>query len=198
MRSIRVPVVVLFGAGLAAWVTLYPIELTANLGVVRIALEDDCDTNDPAWDNADGTEGCGVKGGTVTRAEFGFFSAQTPGTPPGPPAGTPLAAAVIGHPSWRNDPGYVAVEAGQRLRVKNEGGRGHTFTEVASFGGGFVPPLRFGLTPAPACLAIAADPTQILAPGDGAEVSGLAPGNHQFMCCIHSWMRTVVKVNAVE
>jgi plastocyanin len=198
MRSVRVPVVVLFGAGLAAWATLYPIELAANRGVVRIALEDDCDTNDLAWDNADGSEGCALRGGTVTRAEFNFFSVLTAGMPPGPPAGTPLAAAVIGHPSWRFDPGYVAVEAGQRLRVRNEGGRGHTFTEVASFGGGFVPPLRFGLTPAPACLAIAMDPTQVLAPGSGSEVSGLAPGTHQFQCCIHSWMRTVVKVQASE
>ena len=197
MRSIRVPVVVLFGAVLAAWVTLNPIELTANRGVVRIALEDDCDTNDPTWDNA-GVEGCEIKHGTVTRAEFNFFSVQTPGMPPGPPAGTPLAAAVIGHPSWRFDPGYVAAGAGQRLRIRNEGGRGHTFTEVASFGGGFVPALRFGLTPAPNCLAIAADPTQVLAPGDGTEVSGLTPGTHQFQCCIHSWMRTLVKVQADE
>jgi plastocyanin len=196
MRNIRVLAFLLLGAGFALWAALSPTQVDANNGVVRIALEDDCDTNDPAWDNADGSEGCVLRGGTVTRAEFNFFSVQTPGTPPGPPAGTPLAAAVIGHPSWRFDPGYVAVEAGQRLRVKNEGGRGHTFTEVASFGGGFVPPLRFGLTPAPACLAIATDPTQVLAPGDRAEVSGLTPGTHQFQCCIHSWMRTVVKVSA--
>jgi plastocyanin len=194
MRNVRVLVVLLLAAGFAMWTALSPIQVDANNGVVRIALEDDCDTNDLAWDNADGSEGCVLKGGTVTRAEFNFFSVLTPGTPPGPPAGTPLAAAVIGHPSWRFDPGYVAVDAGQRLRVKNEGGRGHTFTEVASFGGGFVPPLRFGLTPAPACLAIAADPTQVLAPGARTEVSGLAPGTHQFQCCIHSWMRTVVKV----
>jgi plastocyanin len=193
MRSVRIPVVLLVGVGLMAWVALHPIDVAANRGVVRIALEDDCDTNDTAWDGADGSEGCGIKGGTVTRAEFNLFSVLTPGPPPGVP-GTPLAAAVIGHPSWRNDPGYLTIGAGERLRVRNEGGRGHTFTEVDSFGGGFVPPLRFGLTPAPKCLAIAADPTQILAPGGKTEVSGLAPGLHQFQCCIHSWMRTLVKV----
>jgi plastocyanin len=201
MRSVRVPAVLLVGLGIA-WAVSYPIEVAANRGVVRIALEDDCDTTDTAWDNA-GVEGCELKHGTVTRAEFNLFSVLTPGTgtPPGPPtapAGTPLAAAVIGHPSWRFDPGYVAIEAGQRLRVKNEGGRGHTFTEVASFGGGFIPPLRFGLTPAPNCLAIAADPTQVLAPGSRIDVSELTPGNHQFMCCIHSWMRTLVKVEAKD
>jgi hypothetical protein len=196
MRNVRVFVFLLLGAGFALWTALSPTQVDANNRVVRIALEDDCDTNDPAWDNADGSEGCVLKRGTVTRAEFNFFSVLTPGTPPGPPPGTPLAAAVIGHPSWRFDPGYLAVEAGQRLRVRNEGGRGHTFTEVASFGGGFVPPLRFGLAPAPACLAIASDPTQVLAPGARTDVSELAPGIHQFQCCIHSWMRTVVKVSA--
>lgn len=197
MRSIRVLVVVLIGVGVASWAAYSPIQANPNNGVVKIALEDDCDTNDPTWD-ANGVEGCELKHGSVTRAEFNFFSVQTPGTPPTAPAGTPLAAAVIGHPSWRNDPGYIEIEAGQRLRVKNEGGRGHTFTEVASFGGGFVPPLRFGLTPAQACLDIAADPTQIVAPGNRIEVDGLGPGTHQFQCCIHSWMRTVVKVKAAE
>ena len=31
------------------------------------------------------------------------------------------------------------------IKVTNRGGRGHTFTEVAEFGGGRVPPLNVGL-----------------------------------------------------
>jgi plastocyanin len=164
-------------------------------------LEDDCDTNDATWDNADGTEGCQLRKGTVTRAEFMFYSFWTPAvgmTPPGPPPGTPLARAVIGHPSWRNDPGYLVVEAGERLRVLNGGGRGHTFTPVVDYGGGFVPPLSFGLTQAPECAAIAADPTKVVAPGSRVLVTDLAPGDHKFQCCIHPWMRTLVTVEEKE
>jgi hypothetical protein len=41
---------------------------------------------------------------------------------------SPLAAAVIGHQAWRNDPPYLEVKAGDDVRVKNLGGRPHTFT----------------------------------------------------------------------
>jgi plastocyanin len=114
--------------------------------------------------------------------------------PPTAPAATPLASAVIGHPSWRIDPGYLLLAPGDDLKVINAGGRGHTFTEVASFGGGFVPALRFGLAQAPECAAIAADPTKVVAAGGRTDVTGLAAGLHQFQCCIHPWMRALVKV----
>jgi hypothetical protein len=33
-------------------------------------------------------------------------------------------------------------------------------------------------------------------PGGGKSVvEGLAPGDHKFQCCIHPWMRTLVKVS---
>jgi hypothetical protein len=199
MMKLRVPLFLLLAIGLIGSAA-GPIGAAAEherRRVERIFLEDDCDTDDPAWDNADGSEGCFLKRGTVTRAEFNFYSLwrpPTPTAPAGPPQGTPLANAVIGHPSWRNDPSYLVVTEGTRLRVQNEGGRGHTFTEVASFGGGFVPPISFGLAPAPACLNIASDPTQIIAPGDRTSVSDLTTGTKHFQCCIHPWMRTLVKV----
>jgi len=31
-------------------------------------------------------------------------------------------------------------------------------------------------------------------PGGKAEVGTLAEGNHHFQCCIHPWMRAVIKV----
>ena len=202
MRNVRIPVLLVLAAAAIAWAAARPTELAAEhgrRGFERILLEDDCDTTDPTWDNADGSEGCELKKGTVTRAAFMFYSFWTPPTattPAGPPAGTPLARAVIGHPSWRNDPGYLAVEAGQRLRVLNAGGRGHTFTPVENFGGGFVPPLSFGLTQAPECAAIASDPSQVIAPGSRAIVTDLTAGDHRFQCCIHPWMRTLVKVES--
>jgi len=91
--------------------------------------------------------------------------------------------------AWRNDPSYLKIETDEDVRVKHRGGRIHTFTEVENFGGGRVPPLNQGLTMAPEC-ATAVD----IAPGAGVSVSGLPAGNHRFQCCIHPWMRAIVKV----
>ena len=77
--------------------------------------------------------------------------------------------------------------------MSNRGGRAHTFTEVADFGGGFVPPLNGALITAPEC----ANPgTLTFVPCGGSEtVTGLDAGLHKFQCCIHPWMRGAVKVN---
>src|SRR5262249_13717010 len=50
---------------------------------------------------------------------------------------SPLAQNIVGHPAWNFQPGYISVRAGQRVKATNTGGEGHTFTEVAEFGGGF-------------------------------------------------------------
>jgi plastocyanin len=147
----------------------------------RIAIRDDCDPSDPTWADVGG---CTLRRGDVSRAEF--FGEND----------SPLAAAVVGHQAWRNDPSYLKIRQGTTVRVRNRGGRPHTFTEVAAFGGGKVPPppgasLNEGLTTAPEC------PGSLdLAPGDSIRLSGLAVGNHRFMCCIHPWMRALIKVKA--
>lgn len=142
----------------------------------KVLIRDDCDPEDPAWTP---TGGCTLEDGDVTFAEFiGELS-------------SPLSLSVIGHQAWRNDPPYLKVEEGEDVEVRNKGGRSHTFTEVANFGGGRIPPLNQGLIPAPEC---AAAPT--LPPGAETEVSGLSPGNHRFQCCLHPWMRMLVKVEA--
>src|SRR5690242_11705213 len=112
---------------------------------------------------------------------------------------SPLAANVIGHPAWNIAPGYISISAGQTVRVTNAGGEGHTFTEVAAFGGGFVPPLngvgaagKVPLTPAAAC--VPPPGTTIVGPGNTVEIKGLSSGVHTFQCCIHPWMRAVVTV----
>jgi len=139
--------------------------------------------------NADwGPNGCLRDEGEVTRAEFAAANAN----------GYP------GHPSWRIVPPYTADQSQEAIRVENTGGRGHTFTEVARFGGGFVAPLNPSTAAlAPECAIRNADGTlrpapqaqaSMLAPGAELRVEGLAPGTHNFQCCIHPWMRTTVKV----
>jgi hypothetical protein len=142
----------------------------------NIAIRDDCDPRDPGWTP---TGGCLLRRGDVTFAEF---NAEM---------NSPLAASVVGHQAWRNDPSYVEIKEGKTVRVRNEGGRIHTFTEVAAFGGGKVPSpaLNKGLVTAPEC------PTSTdIPPGGSAVISGLAVGNHRFQCCIHPWMRALIKV----
>jgi hypothetical protein len=146
----------------------------------KVVVYDDCDPTDESWDE---TGGCTLDGGKVTEAEFSLllFSPLGDGT-------------VIGHPAWRMEPSYLRLKPDGRLIAENEGGRTHTFTEVASFGGGFVPPLNGPLlVMAPECAT--ATPIQ---PGEEQEFEDLAPGNHLFQCCIHPWMRFLVKVNAGE
>jgi hypothetical protein len=146
-------------------------------GRSHIAIRDDCDPRDPAWIP---TGGCLLRRGDVTLAEFNEE------------ASSPLAVSVVGHQAWRNDPSYLEITTRGRVRVRNEGGRVHTFTEVAEFGGGKVPSplLNQGLTPAPECAA-----SVDIAPGRTMEISRLDARNHRFQCCIHPWMRALVKVH---
>jgi plastocyanin len=144
----------------------------------RVAMRDDCDPTDPGWAQIGG---CERAHGDVSRAEF----AAENGFP------VSLSLSVIGHQAWRNDPPYLEIKEGERVRVTNEGGRVHTYTRVAQFGGGKAanPSFNKGLVTAPEC------PGSLdVAPGDGIVLEGLAVGNHRFMCCIHPWMRGLIKV----
>lgn len=140
----------------------------------KIAIRDDCDPNDPGWAP---TGGCLLPRGDVSFAEFNAELVS------------PLALSVVGHQAWRMDPSYAETFSGRTIRVSNEGGRTHTFTEVAHFGGGKVPPLSTGLITAPECPASINIP-----PGGRMTLSNLSPGNHHFQCCIHPWMRALIKV----
>ena len=144
----------------------------------KIAAVDYCDPDDAAWAP---TGGCLLKEGDVTLAEFNSLLTSM------------FSPAVVGHPGWAFEPSFVEVAPDEKLRVRNEGGRMHTFTEVAAFGGGFVPPLSIGLLQAPECAAAANGPT-VLPAGEQLELRGLAEGNHLFQCCIHPWMRAMVRV----
>ena len=143
-----------------------------------VKLLDDCDPTDPNWAP---TGGCTRKKGDVTNAEGNAELLS------------PLADAVIGHQAWRNDPTYLKIGIDETVKVKNAGGRLHTFTKVANFGAGRIPNpnLNFGLDPAPECLQPS---TTDVEPGDTLKVKGLSLGNHRFQCCLHPWMRTLIKV----
>ena len=65
-----------------------------------------------------------------------------------------------------------------------------TRSRGAEFGAG-VPPLSMGLAPTHEC------PAPVLIGPDGrAEVNDadLKLGSNRFMCCVHPWMRAVIKV----
>jgi hypothetical protein len=147
----------------------------------KIAIRDDCDPSDPAWNP---TGGCELKKGDVTFAEFNM-ELESPLAP----------TSVIGHEAWRNDPPYLEIKEGRPVMVRNRGGRVHTFTEVANFGGGKVPNpfLNKGLVTAPECPG-----SEDLEPGASGRIEDLAAGNHRFQCCIHPWMRAIVKVKPAD
>jgi plastocyanin len=150
----------------------------------RVAVLDECD---PVTFNAAPPVGpglgtiCDVKfDGAVTFAEF-------------------LSLLPPGHPAWRNEPSWLEVKAGNKVKATNEGGEEHTFTEVAEFGGGYVPELNgpLSLTPVPECAGGPANPavaSSFLEPGASLQVKELGEGTHLFQCCIHPWMRAAIKV----
>jgi plastocyanin len=142
----------------------------------RIVIRDDCDPRDPAWE---AIGGCERRRGDVSRAEFAGENSS------------PLSLAVVGHQAWRNDPSYLEIKEGDRVRITNRGGRVHTFTRVEQFGGGSSanPAINKGLVMSPEC------PGAVnVAPGDRVVLSDLPAGNHRFICCIHPWMRALIKV----
>jgi hypothetical protein len=96
----------------------------------------------------------------------------------------------------------VNLSSGQPTVLHNTGGETHTFTKVASFGGGFVPPLNQlsgNPDPAPECLQQPSD-TFILVEADETEAgptagtAALPAGVNHFQCCIHPWMRITINV----
>lgn len=110
-----------------------------------------------------------------------------------------LANAAKGapDPKWDFEPDAMTIKEGTVLSVVDQGGEPHTFTEVAKFGGGFIPGLNGGEAPVPECEAgfssVAVARTRILQ-GSTSQITGLSKGEHLFQCCIHPWMRTKIEV----
>ena len=98
------------------------------------------------------------------------------------------------HPAWRNTPVASAVETGTTLEVVNVGGRPHSFTRVANFGGGILPILNTRedtRIPAPECLA---GIVQIGGAGGSVMHTFTGVGEQLYQCCFHPWMRTTMKI----
>src|SRR5215813_1570321 len=55
-------------------------------------------------------------------------------------------------PGWDFEPDQLTIQQGTTISVVDHGGEPHTFTEVAHFGGGFVPALNNGQPSAPECV----------------------------------------------
>lgn len=161
----------------------------ANSGNRRVDLVDDCDPDDPAW----GEVGCFQRDGDVTAAEFNLFL-RSPLYDNIPPFGIEPGLFLVGHPSWRNEPSHMVIEEGKKIQVRNVGGRPHTFTQVAQFGGGVVPPLNVGTQPAPEC----AQSITRLEAGDRDTITADGVGIQRFQCCFHPWMRATVRVVAKD
>jgi len=110
-----------------------------------------------------------------------------------------FAKASSGHPDrkWDFEPDTLKITEGTTVSVVDQGGEPHTFTEVAQFGGGFIPDLNAGEDTVPECAGgfknVDVAKTRILQ-GSTVNITGLSKGEHLFQCCIHPWMRVKVKV----
>lgn len=106
---------------------------------------------------------------------------------------------------WRFKEDDFDVRVGEAINTFNIGGEAHTFTNVAQFGGGFVPELN-ALSGAggivPECIPVVNEAGQFVSPGpllefpgqSGADRTLTRTGVERFQCCIHPWMRTEVTV----
>jgi plastocyanin len=97
--------------------------------------------------------------------------------------------------AWHNAPSQTDAWVGDSIQAVNNGGEVHTFTRVAAYGGGIVPPLNdLSGNPdvAPECNVA----TDFVPPG-GTDTDELdKAGELKFQCCIHPWMRTTVTVKS--
>lgn len=150
-------------------------------GVAQVVALDECDPT--TFNDALGPDFCkNVSLGAFTTLDDLFAEAQS------------------GHPDkkWDFEPDTVQMSEGTTLSVVDQGGEPHTFTEVAHFGGGFIPQLNGpGEKMIPECSGgfakVKVARTRILQ-GSTVQLSNLAPGEHRFQCCIHPWMRVKVEV----
>src|ERR1041385_1437412 len=90
------------------------------------------------------------------------------------------AAAGTPDPNWDFEPDAIRIKQGTTVSVVDQGGEPHTFTEVAHFGGGFIPGLNApGEQVVPECSGgfarVAVAKTRILQ-GSHMEITGLSKG----------------------
>ena len=152
-------------------------------GTAQVVSLDECDPatfNAPTAAGPDFCKNIAVGASTTFSALFAKAAAGTP------------------DPNWDFEPDTLTIKKGTIIHAVNQGGEPHTFTEVAKFGGGFIPGLNGpGEEVVPECAGgfskVSVARTRILQ-GSQLQVTGLSQGEHHFQCCIHPWMRTTVEV----
>jgi plastocyanin len=147
----------------------------------QVVVRDDCDpaTFDAALDDPNAC----VKDGSTTFQEF---------------VGQLITQGRA--PAWRFAPDHLGLSTGGTIDAVNRGGEAHTFTEVASFGGGCIDFLNglLGLSRVPECAGFdtgeGAFFDTFVPAGGTLPTDSLSAGIHRFECLIHPWMRTTVNV----
>jgi len=102
-------------------------------------------------------------------------------------------------PAWSFVPGTVVATSADPIEVRNIGGELHTFTEVAQFGGGFVPllnQLAGNLTEVPECAAPPGDDNHFVPAGGSFVFTESESGTHLYQCCIHPWMHARLTIRS--
>jgi plastocyanin len=160
---------------LAGTLTAAATTTSADSDKVEVRMRDECE---PTSFNAALGDGACVGDGDVTFDEV--LATLTP--------------SIGGHDKWRNKPTSLKVKVGTTLRIVNQGGEAHSFTEVVEFGGGIVPPLNEALPNHGLPLAEWIGDPHFVDAGEHTNVSGLSAGTHRFQCVIHPWMKTTVNV----
>jgi plastocyanin len=144
-------------------------------GLQTVRLEDRCD---PETFNAALGDGTCVGDRNTTFDEFNAEFAAT---------------GSVDHWSFKEDEFHV--RKGESVNSFNIGGEAHTFTPVAQFGGGFVPPLNaFAGPTVPECALPGVLATLVPAGGESDPIVLDTKGVQRFQCCIHPWMQSVVTV----
>jgi plastocyanin len=165
------------GVAIAAVALLLPVTALADPATIK--MKDDCEPVSFNLAVPADPPTCVGNGGTT----FGDFIGQL--------ADHGFAGA------WRFSPGHVKIAAGSSLRIVNEGGETHTFTQVTQFGGGgIVPPINEVLFGTPTPPTFFFGPFNFV-PAGGTTTIGpdiLTPGTHLLFCAIHPWMEETVIV----
>ncbi|HKM67134.1 MAG TPA: hypothetical protein VJX70_08210 [Candidatus Acidoferrum sp.] len=159
------------------------IQMEDTPRVAQVVALDECD---PATFNAPtavGPDFCRnvALGASTTFADL--FAAAKSGSP---------------DPKWDFEPDSLKINKDTILNVVDQGGEPHTFTEVAKYGGGFIPGLNApNEDTVPECdggfSRVEVARTRVLQ-GSQLQLTGLSKGEHLFQCCIHPWMRVKVEV----
>jgi plastocyanin len=150
---------------------------SGNARIQVLQMRDDCDSTSF---NANIGAGTCVRRGSVT---FDRFIADL------------TKDRFVG--AWKNNPDQFNGKPGTSIDVTNIGGETHTFTRVASFGGGIVPllnDLSGNTTVAAECADL--DPSTIVPAGGHMHGTALAAGTYRFQCCIHPWMRSTATLRS--